>query len=203
LDHKLDRLDAPASVDECLVLAFDAARSKEPAEDFVSEVLAGVLGARLVVVGADFHFGYKRHGDVTLLQRMGAELGFEVLSLNLVASPDSEDGPDGGLPYSSTRARELLARGDVVAAAAILGRPHEVRGIVERGDQRGRELGFPTANVAVPQRMCLPADGIYAGTFIGPDGVEWPSAISLGRRPTFYEAAEKSLLEVHLLDFEG
>jgi len=78
-----------------------------------------------------------------------------------------------------------------------------VRGVVETGDRRGRELGFPTANVAVSARTCLPADGIYAGTYVTPDGVERPTAISLGRRPTFYEAQEKSLLEAHLLDFEG
>ena len=203
LDQKLELLDATGSVDECLVLAFDESRSKEPAEDFVSELLAGVLGARLVVVGADFHFGYKRHGDVALLQRMGAELGFEVLGLGLVASPDADGTPDGGLPYSSTRARELLAQGDVEAAAAILGRPHEVRGTVEHGDQRGRELGFPTANLAVPERVCLPADGVYAGTYIGEDGIERLAAISLGRRPTFYAEAGMLLLEAHLLDFEG
>jgi riboflavin kinase/FMN adenylyltransferase len=203
LDQKLELLDATGSVDECLVLAFDAARSKEPAEDFVSEVLAGVLDARLVVVGADFHFGYKRHGDVTLLQRMGAELGFEVLGLGLVASPESEDAPEVGVPYSSTRAREMLARGDVVAAAAILGRPHEVWGTVERGDQRGRELGFPTANLAVPERVCLPADGVYSGTYIGEGDVERLAAISLGRRPTFYAEAGMLLLEAYVLDFDG
>jgi riboflavin kinase/FMN adenylyltransferase len=185
------------------VLAFDEARSKEPAEDFVAELLAAVLGARLVVVGADFHFGYRRHGDVALLQRMGAELGFEVLGLGLVASPESEEAPEGGIPYSSTRARTLLAAGEVGLAAKILGRPHEVRGRVERGDARGRELGFPTANVAVPERLCLPADGVYVGTYIGADGVERPSAISLGRRPTFYAESGMLLLEVHLLDFEG
>jgi len=190
-------------VDECLVLAFDDARSKEPAEDFVAEVLAGVLDARLVVVGADFHFGYRRHGDVALLQRMGGELGFEVLGYGLVASPESEDAPDGGVPYSSTQARAFLARGDVERAAAILGRPHEVRGRVERGDQRGRELGFPTANVAVPERICLPADGVYAGTYVGADGVERPAAISLGRRPTFYTEAAMLLLEAYVLDFDG
>jgi riboflavin kinase/FMN adenylyltransferase len=156
-----------------------------------------------VVVGADFHFGYKRHGDVALLQRMGAELGFEVLGLGLVASPESEDAPDGGLPYSSTRARELLGRGDVAGAATILGRPHEVRGRVERGDRRGRELGFPTANVAVPERVCLPADGVYAGTYLGDDGVERVAAISLGRRPTFYAESGLLLLEAHVLDFDG
>jgi riboflavin kinase/FMN adenylyltransferase len=203
LGQKLELLDATGSVDECLVLAFDEARSKEPAEDFVGEVLAGVLGARLVVVGADFHFGYKRHGDVALLQRMGAELGFEVLGLGLVASPESADAPNGGMPYSSTRARELLASGDVAAAATILGRPHEVRGRVERGDQRGRELGFPTANVAVPERVCLPADGVYSGAYVGDDDVERPAAISLGRRPTFYAESGLLLLEAHLLDFDG
>jgi riboflavin kinase/FMN adenylyltransferase len=203
LDQKLELLEATGTVDECLVLAFDEARSKEPAEDFVSEVLAGVLGARLVVVGADFHFGYKRHGDVALLQRMGAELGFEVLGLGLVASPESVDAPAGGIPYSSTRARELLARGDVAEAATILGRPHEVRGRVERGDRRGRDLGFPTANVAVPERVCLPADGVYAGTYIGEDGVERLAAISLGRRPTFYAESGMLLLEAYLLDFDG
>jgi riboflavin kinase/FMN adenylyltransferase len=203
LDQKLELLEATGSVDECLVLAFDEARSKEPAEDFVGEVLAGVLGARLVVVGADFHFGYKRHGDVALLQRMGAELGFEVLGLGLVASPESADEPEGGVPYSSTRARELLARGDVAGAASILGRPHEVRGRVERGDRRGRELGFPTANLAVPERVCLPADGVYAGSYIGDDGVERLAAISLGRRPTFYAESGLLLLEAYVLDFDG
>jgi riboflavin kinase/FMN adenylyltransferase len=203
LDQKLELLEATGAVDECLVLAFDEARSKEPAEDFVAELLAAVLGARLVVVGADFHFGYRRHGDVALLQRMGAELGFEVLGLGLVASPESEDAPDGGVPYSSTRARMLLARGEVELAASILGRPHEVRGRVERGDGRGRELGFPTANVAVPEQICLPADGVYVGTYIGGDEVERPAAISLGRRPTFYAESGMLLLEAHLLDFEG
>ena len=196
LEQKLELLEATHNVDECLVLSFDLARSKEPAEQFVEELLASVLHARLVVVGSDFHFGYRRHGDVPLLQRMGAELGFETIGLGLVAPTDA-------LPYSSTRVRTLLAQGDVEGAATILGRPHEVRGIVEHGDGRGRELGFPTANVSVPERSCLPADGVYAGTFVGADGVERVAALSIGRRPTFYAEQGLLLTEAYVLDFDG
>jgi riboflavin kinase / FMN adenylyltransferase len=199
LDQKLELLEATGAVDECLVLPFDAARSKEPAEQFVEELLASALHARLVVVGADFHFGYRRHGDVPLLQLMGAELGFETIGLGLVAAPDR----DAGVPYSSTRIRDLIAAGDVEGAAAMLGRPHEVRGPVERGDARGRALGFPTANVSVPENICLPADGVYAGPFTGADGVARLAAISIGRRPTFYAEAGMCLCEAYVLDFDG
>ena len=200
-EQKLELLDATGYLDLAFVLHFDEARSQEPAEDFVREVLAGAAHARMVVVGADFHFGKGRGGDVPLLQRMGAELGFEVLAMGLEAAP--ADTTQGGTIYSSTRIRELLAVGDVAGAAQLLGRPHEVRGVVVEGDRRGRELGFPTANVAVPARGCLPADGIYAGSFVGADGVERVTAISLGRRPTFYDSADTSLLEAYVLDFDG
>jgi riboflavin kinase / FMN adenylyltransferase len=203
LEHKLELLDATGLVDECVVLTFDETRSKETAEEFVSEALASALRTRLVIVGADFHFGHRRHGDVPLLQRMGVELGFEVIGLGLVASADGTTAADAALPYSSTRVRTLLSSGDVEAAAQILGRPHAVRGTVEHGDQRGRELGFPTANVAVPERICLPADGVYAGAFTSADQIDRPAAISLGRRPTFYADAGLRLLEAHVLDFEG
>jgi riboflavin kinase/FMN adenylyltransferase len=85
----------------------------------------------------------------------------------------------------------------------MLSRPYEVRGTVVDGDKRARELGFPTANVVVPKEICLPADGIYAGLYLGSDGTSHAAAISLGRRPTFYESADASLLEAHLLDFDG
>jgi len=202
LEQKLELLAATGFVDTTCVLTFDEARSREPAEEFVRDVLVEGLRAALVVVGVDFHFGYRRHGNVRLLEQMGGELGFEVLGLGLVPA----EGDPSGLPYSSTRIRELLAAGDVAGAARLLGRPprpHEVRGIVERGDRRGRELGFPTANVAVPARVCLPADGIYAGTYVDAADVEHPCAISLGRRPTFYEHADGSLLEAYLLGFDG
>jgi riboflavin kinase/FMN adenylyltransferase len=202
-EQKIELLAATGSVDEVVVLPFDDARSKETAEQFVEEFLVGRLRTRLVVVGADFHFGFGRRGDVPLLQRMGADLGFETIGLGLVASPDGREAAPGRAPYSSTRVRNLVASGDVEGAAAILGRPHEVRGTVEHGDARGRELGFPTANVAVPERACLPADGVYAGTLVGPDGVERLAACSIGRRPTFYAENGLLLLEVFVLDFEG
>jgi riboflavin kinase/FMN adenylyltransferase len=194
--QKLELLSATGFLDVVHVLHFDEARSRETAEDFVREVLVGAANARVIVVGADFHFGRARGGDVEMLQRMGRELGFEVLGVGLEAAP-------GGTVYSSTITRRLLAEGDVAGAATMLGRAHEVRGTVVRGDQRGRELGFPTANVAVPARSLLPADGIYAGVFVGADRVERVAAISLGRRPTFYEHADTSLLEAFVLDFSG
>lgn len=200
LDQKLELL-AGTGVDYCLVITFDEARSHEPADDFVREVLAGCLNARVVVVGEDFHFGHKRAGDVALLRTMGAELGFEVDGLELV---DTEGrAADDAAKVSSTRIRHALVAGDLALANALLGRQHEVRGVVAHGDKRGRDLGFPTANVSVPGDILLPADGIYAGWFERADGSVHPAAISLGRRPTFYVEAHASLLEAHLLDFEG
>jgi riboflavin kinase/FMN adenylyltransferase len=196
LDQKLDLL-AETGLDYTLVVHFDKTRSEESAEEFVKDVLVQCLAAQAVVVGHDFHFGHRRQGNVALLQRMGAEYGFDVHGLRLV--PD----PRGGEPVSSTAIRQCLADGHVEEAAALLGRSHEVRGVVRRGDGRGRLLGFPTANVAVPDEICLPADGIYAGWYERADGTVHQSAISLGRRPTFYRDAEASLLEAHLLDFEG
>lgn len=200
LDQKQELL-ADTGIDYCLVITFDEARSKESAEAFVKGVLAGCLNARFVVVGEDFHFGHRREGNVGLLRRLGTDLGFEVEGISLVG-PSGEAAQDPDDRVSSTRVRGLLTKGEVVESAELLGRPYEVRGVVEEGDRRGRELGFPTANVAVPSEILLPQDGIYAGWYERPDGSVWPTAISLGRRPTFYENARKSLLEAHLLDFD-
>ena len=200
LDQKLELL-AGTGVDYCLVITFDEARSHESAEDFVREVLAGRLAARVVVVGEDFHFGHGRAGNVKLLADMGVDLGFEVEGLDLVDRVGVPADAEGDR-VSSTRIRHALAAGDLAEANALLGRPHEIRGVVARGDERGRDLGFPTANVSVPGDILLPADGIYAGWFERADGSVHPAAISLGRRPTFYAEAHASLLEAHLLDFD-
>ena len=196
LDQKLELL-AATGIDRCLVISFDEARSKEPADEFVRDVLVERLGARRVIVGEDFHFGHQRSGDVTLLRAMGAELGFDVDGIELVTAPGTAERA------SSTAIRHALVEGDLPRAAAMLGRPHEVRGVVAHGDERGRELGFPTANVSVPGEILLPADGIYAGWFQRADGTVLPAALSLGRRPTFYAEAHVSLLEAHVLDFSG
>jgi riboflavin kinase/FMN adenylyltransferase len=196
LDMKLELL-AECGIDRTLVVPFDERRATESAEDFVKEVLVDELSARLVVVGEDFHFGHARRGNVALLRRLGETYGFEVVGIGLTG--------DGSEVVSSTRIRELLAEGDVEAAARLLGRPHEVRGPVVRGDGRGGpELGFPTANLAVPDDIALPADAVYAGHFRRADGTVHQAAISVGRRPTFYEPGTAPVLvEAYLLHFDG
>lgn len=196
LDQKLEVLAATGDVDWAVVVTFDAARAAQEPDDFVARLLVGTLGARLVVVGEDFHFGRGRQGNVELLRRLGTELGFEVVGLGLVELA-------GSGPVSSTSVRRSVAEGDVARAAALLGRPYEVRGTVVEGDGRGRQLGYPTANVSVPPAILLPADGIYAGWHVRPDGRSHAAAISLGRRPTFHHDAHSSVLETHLVDFDA
>ncbi len=197
-EQKLEQL-VTTGVDLTLVVPFDEVRAMESAEEFVADVLVGCLGARLVVVGEDFHFGHQRLGNVALLRAMGEVHDFEVLGLGLV-------GLDG-VPardheqVSSTFIRRALSRGDLVRANAMLGRPYEVRGVVGQGDRRGRELGFPTANVKVDRTVLLPEDGVYAGWFERADGAVHAAAISLGTRPHFYADGDL-LLEAHLLDFD-
>ena len=199
LDQKLELL-AETGVDYTVVIHFDKARSKEPADEFVTEVLVGGLDAKVVVVGDDFHFGHQRQGNVAMLTTMGAELGFDVVGLELVGT-DGRPAAEADR-VSSTAIRRALVDGDLSRANTMLGRAHEVRGVVTPGDGRARELGFRTANVEVPDDICAPAEGIYAGWYLRPDGVARPAAISLGRRPTFYERADRPLLEAHLLDFD-
>ena len=199
LDQRLELL-AATGVDLTLVVRFDEERSRESAEDFVRRTLVECLDAKAVVVGADFHFGHGRTGDVELLRRMGSDPAhpFEVDGLELKASAAA-----GATAVSSTAIRAALRAGEIDAANRMLGRAHEVRGVVQTGDRRGRELGFPTANVGVPSEVLLPADGIYAGWYVRPDGAELPTAISLGRRPTFYDDQPHSLLEAHVFTRDG
>jgi riboflavin kinase/FMN adenylyltransferase len=196
LEQKLELL-ADAGIERTEVIRFDEARADESAEDFVQEVLVDQLGARLVVVGEDFHFGHGRKGNVELLRRLGAEHGFDLVGVGLTG--------DGAEAVSSTRIRALLAAGEVEGAARLLGRHHEVRGPVVRGDGRGGpELGIPTANLAVADDIALPADGVYAGHYRRPDGGVHRAAINVGRRPTFYEPGTAPVLvEAHLLGFDG
>lgn len=202
IDQRLERLE-DAGVDVTLVLDFDEARAKESAEDFVTEVLVDCLAARAVVVGADFHFGHQRRGNVALLASMGAEYGFVVHGIDLAGSVELQGESFSG-PISSTTIRRALAAGDVVAAAAMLGRPHEVRGVVERGDRRGgSQLGYPTANVGVAAGIQLPTAGIYAGWYARPNGDRHRAAIALGWHPTLAPTITAPRLEAHLLDFEG
>jgi riboflavin kinase/FMN adenylyltransferase len=194
--QKLELL-AAAGIDRTLVVPFDRERANETAEEFVLEVLVRALGARLVVVGEDFHFGHGRAGNVALLTEMGARHGFDVEGMALEADASHQ-------VVSSTRIRALLASCDVAAAAALLGRPHQVRGVVVHGDGRGgSELDFPTANVAVPEGVAMPGEGIYACWYERPDGSVHAAAASLGRRPTFHDVADAPVLEVFLLDFSG
>ncbi|MGH9134633.1 MAG: bifunctional riboflavin kinase/FAD synthetase [Ilumatobacteraceae bacterium] len=196
-EQRLELL-AHTGIEATVVLAFDQHQSEEAPSEFVERVFVGGLATTAIVVGEDFHFGRNREGNVALLRELGHRFDFEVVPLDLVERADGVDEP-----VSSTAIRRALAGGDVELATSMLGRPFEARGKVVLGDQRGRLLGVPTANVEVPNQVCLPADGVYAGWYERPNGDVHPCAINLGRRPTFYEHADHSLLEAHLLDFDG
>lgn len=197
LEQKLELL-ADCGVDTTFVVPFDTAQASETAPDFVSRVLVGCLNAQAVVVGHDFHFGKARAGNVDVLTELGGQHGFSVNGIELLERSD-------GLaePVSSTAVRRALAGGEVTTAASLLGRFHEVRGTVVHGDQRGRQIGFPTANVDTPPEIALPADAVYAAWYVTPDGERHRAAVNVGKRPTFYQDAERSMLEAHLIDYEG
>lgn len=196
-EQKVELLEQ-TGLDALVLVPFDEAQAAESPESFIDRVLIDCLATSAIVIGEDFHFGRGREGNVDLLRKVGAEHDFDVHPLDLLPRTDGVDEP-----VSSTAIRRALAGGDVTRANSMLGHVFEVRGSVVQGDQRGRLLGFPTANVEVSNRLCLPADGVYAGLYERPDGSVHECAINLGRRPTFYEHADSSLLEAHLLDFEG
>lgn len=185
---------AEAGVDVCLMVPFDERLSSIPAEAFVRDILVGRLGTRHVIVGPDFRFGHRGVGDVALLQRMGEELDYTVEEVSFVVDDDLGR-------VSSTRVREAIGQGDIELATRMLGRPVAVRGDVVHGDARGRELGFPTANLGGTVEGFVPNDGVYAGWAIV-DGVRRMAAISVGSNPTFTPEAQ-SRVEAYLLDYSG
>lgn len=195
--QKLELL-AATGVDVTCVLPFSTESAAALPEDFAQRVVVRGLNTKVIVVGEDFHFGHRRSGNVETLREFGKVYDFTVEPIRLVPRPDGVNEP-----VSSTAIRRALAGGQVEVARDLLGHSFEVRGEVIQGDKRGRELGFPTANIGVPTSMCMPADGVYAGWFVTETGDRHRAAINLGRRPTFVEDAATSLLEAHLLDFSG
>ncbi|NLU69689.1 bifunctional riboflavin kinase/FAD synthetase [Streptomyces sp. HNM0574] len=183
-------------VDAVLVLPFTAEFSQLSPADFVVKVLVDKLHARSVVEGPNFRFGHKAAGDVALLGELGRTYDYDVVVVDLYQRGKA----GGGVPFSSTLTRQLIAEGDVVGAAEVLGRPHRVEGVVVRGAQRGRELGYPTANVETLQHTAVPADGVYAG-WLTVDGEAMPAAISVGTNPQF-EGTERTV-EAYAIDRVG
>jgi riboflavin kinase/FMN adenylyltransferase len=189
METRLRLLEA-AGVDDVLVIPFDRSIAGWSPGEFIDRVLVGALGAGAVVVGANFRFGHKAAGDVATLREAGGTRGFEVEGIALDGGPQV---------WSSTYVRNCLAAGDVAGAAEALGRPFTVRGVVVEGDHRGRDLGFPTANVPTAG-VAAPADGVYAGWLRRCDsGEAFPAAISVGTNPTFDGERERRV-ESYVLD---
>jgi riboflavin kinase/FMN adenylyltransferase len=184
-------------VDALCVIPFTPQFSKQGPDEFVHEVLVERLHASAVVVGENFRFGHKAAGTVELLGELGRRFGFAVEGLSLVGAQEA--------PFSSTYVRSCVAAGDMAAASNALGRPHEIEGVVVRGDMRGRELGFPTANIETTPHAAIPADGIYAGYLrtlglhtLDTAGTRWPAAVSVGTNPTFEGTMRR--VEAYVLD---
>jgi len=193
--HRQAELLAALGADAICTLPFSLEFSRLSPDEFVRVVLSERLHATAVVVGENFSFGYRAAGDVPLLAQLGEKYDFTAEGVPLLVVD--------GVTISSTYIRERLAAGDVEGAAAALGRPHRVEGVVVRGHLRGRALGFPTANLETPPHTATPADGVYAGWLasLDLDGSEtgrWPAAISVGTNPTFGEG--ERTVEAYALD---
>ncbi|PYI37461.1 bifunctional riboflavin kinase/FAD synthetase [Arthrobacter psychrolactophilus] len=173
-----DKLNAMAELglDAVLVLPYTLDFAAQTAEEFVRNVFVDGLSACAVVIGRDTRFGKGNSGDFSTMVSLGADLGFDVVVVD-------DEGHDRR--WSSTWVREALRQGDVDTAAQVLGRPHTMSGEVVHGAARGRELGFPTANLSPDACGIIPEDGVYAGWLTDESGHRWPSAISVGSNPTF------------------
>ncbi len=187
-------LVAELGVDELVRIRFDRAFSMLDHERFAEQVLAAALGARLVIVGRNFHYGHRAEGSIESLSESGQRLGFAVEPAPLLEV--------GGVAVSSSRIRDLITAGEVEHATELLGRPPWIEGTIVRGDGRGHELGFATANLSAAPHTAVPALGIYAG-WGHLDGERHPAAISIGYNPTFSDARDRVRIEAHLLDFDS
>lgn len=183
--------------DALCVQPFTQEFSRLSAEGFVHDVLVEHLHAAVVVEGENFRFGHRAVGDMAMLERLGRTFGFAVEVAPLVMTD--------GRPYSSTYIRSCVAAGDVGEAAAALGRPHRLEGVVVRGDGRGHELGFPTANLLCSRYAAVPADGVYAAWLVRrphrPPSERVMAAVSIGTNPTF--SGQERRVEAFVLDFDG
>lgn len=194
--HRRAELMAELGVDAVLILPFTMEFSRLSPADFVVKVLVDKLHAKAVVEGPNFRFGHKAAGNVMFLAEQGKTYDFEVEVVDLFVS----GAAGGGEPFSSTLTRRLIREGDVEGAREILGRQHRVEGVVVRGAQRGRELGFPTANVETLPHTAIPADGVYAG-WLHVEGEAMPAAISVGTNPQF-DGTERTV-EAYAIDRVG
>jgi len=193
LDQKAARLEE-IGIDYLIQVAFTPNFSRTPARRFVRELLHEKLGMQEIYVGAGFTFGHRREGDLSLLRAMGEDFGFRASGVEPVRHLDS--------PISSTRIRSALTLGEVGEAARMLGRPYCLSGIVVRGAQRGRTLGWPTINLASDNQL-IPADSVYVARVRLADSAEWlASVVNIGKRPTFEDEMTR-VIEGHILDFDG
>jgi riboflavin kinase / FMN adenylyltransferase len=205
-DRKAE-LVAELGVDAMCVLPFTHEFSRLTPGEFTHGVLVERLYATQVVVGRNFTYGHRAAGTVETLTAEGRRFGFGVEGVDLTSVGSAPDlSGDGEVTISSTYIRACVAAGDMASAALALGRPHRVDGVVVRGDRRGRELGYPTANVESPAHTAVPADGVYAGHLVlrdptGASRSRHPAAVSVGSNPTF--AGARRTVEAHLLDFDG
>jgi len=186
-------------VDVLCVLDFTLPFSRLAPAEFAHEVLVAHLHAAAVVVGENFRFGHRAAGDLAVLQELGSRFGFATEGVPIVGGGPN-GGDSGSAAYSSTYIRSCIDAGDVAAAAEALGRPHRLEGVVVRGDMRGRELGYPTANLQTTPYAAVPADGVYAGR-LAHGGRSDVAAVSIGSNPTF-DGTERRV-EAYLLDFAG
>lgn len=186
------RLIAAMGIDELVLAPFDEHTKRLSAAEYLQQIVA-VMPLRELWVGEYFALGRNREGTVARLRDIGAELGFTVGAVPSVIM--------GGAPVNSSRVRTVLQEGDVHTATLLLGRPFAVQSVIEHGDERGRTIGFPTANLHIAERQALPANGVYACWTWLPDGTAVPSVTNIGVRPTFDGTMRK--VETHLLDWHG